>query len=200
MFLVILEDSDEEDITERGLYSGDFTEIPVENVTKMRIKFVGLTQHNTRHHQTVHVSLRLMWQRRLCKVLNKICNRIKPTTIRQNAPQFMFAGSKYLKLTVNSDERYVKMTLKNQELRFQVELNMAAGHRIVMHYGIALGGPRRGRSVERSTYKIPDEHLFPSIHHDTGSCLSTTTMVAAWAMIFGYYDNLARFKPQLGYK
>lgn len=181
-------------VIEKELHFGEFAEIPVQNVTEIRIKFVGLSRAQTKA-KAVNTSLR-KWQTKLCKVLNDICDPHNPTAIRQDATMLKFAGTKYLKFGVNSDENFVRAELKNQEIRFQVELNMPGG-KIIMRYGIVLRERRLGRSVEHLKYEIPDERLFPKNQY-RGKCARTGTMSSAWAMIFGYYDNLAIFRPKFG--
>lgn len=110
-----------------------------------------------------------------------------------------FAGTKYLKFGVNSNENFVRAELKNQEIRFQVELNMRDGKMIIMRYGIVLRERRLGRSVQHLKYQIPDEGLFPKSQYP-GKCARTGTMSSVWAMIIGYYDNLATFRPEFGYR
>lgn len=185
------------EITEKGLHCGDFAEIPVQNVTEIRIKFIGLSRTQSKA-KAVNISLR-QWQTKLCKVLNNICDSRNPTTVRHDANTLTFAGTKYLKFGVNSNANYVKSELKNQEIRFQVELNMGGGKMIIMRYGIVLGEKRLGRSVQRPNYKIPYENLFPRTHYNE-ECARPGTMSSAWAMIFSYYDNLGKFRPELGYR
>ena len=163
----------------------------------MRIKFVGLSKIQRRTKAT-NTSLR-KWQTKLCKILNHVCNPRKPTTFRKGATILNFSGSKYLRFGVNSDENYVRAELKNEEIRFQVELKMGSGKLIIMRYGVVLKEKRLGRSVGILNYVIPEEKSFTNIPYNK-ECESAGTMFSAWAMIFSYYDSLGKSRPELGYK
>lgn len=186
---------------ELGLRPGESIRIPIgRGFRGVRVKFIGFGHRRGKKRR----GWSKRWQKRLCRVLCDLCEedewggntRVKPKYLKMSK-----MGERYLQVRINSNDRFVRKQLHGQEIRFRVELKLSKYKYIVIHYGIILKSRHRGpRAVQLHEHSIPHREWVPDyVQHKHGQCWTGSGPVA-WAILLGYYDNLAHKAPQLGYR
>lgn len=183
---------------EVGLRPGDSVRLPLGNgFSFVRIKFVGFRNRHLNRNR----AWRRRWQKRLCRVLCDICDG-DSQNVKRDSKFFKVTsmGERYVKIKTDPDERFVRRHLQGHEIRFQVQLlKRQSRSAIVINYGIILRShqTRRGRAINSQHFSVPHEEWFPNYkQHQHGQCMTGSGPVA-WAMMLGYYDNLARRASEL---